>query len=541
MPPSLDTVPQEILEKIAYFCATSNTIGPPSGLGSLIATSRWTHNCLSVKSNPYLYRGIFAFKFDLTVYKRRLGTNSYISNDSLSQELQQRFICLKKLREGYGSQSSDSEHVGEPFTRRELLLRAYLLALENEGQNERQLREYARMDLWLKNYLFDGSGASQARIALESDEWPVQNEDTRLAMWLFWFLLKPEEYNQTDKASWMALNILKVYALGAHRYPLTIPQWTEFGPQPISGVEPTSIHYYAEPLRVIAPALSSPAILSFITLASQLHQQTNSATPSAPSDSCLIRDPDFTEWDCEWGRCRSLGGMASEACLTETFKPGSIQGVWEGRFTYTEFTSYGNLLSGGGPSVLTKSVVIKHRQTWKLREHHLLSCDVSTNGDREPECGTAPHPLSPGDPLRSYFPAGTQFEETDDGLKVHEPGKIPLEYRAAAKLNWDRKSGGRIVKNKDQWLKARVLDVIITGEGHSAWGQFSLVGRVRPQDGLISLSKNYIDGDRGKWLYRGYLVGNVNGSLAGRWRDTISPITSTGYEGCFTMTRRRDH
>ena len=48
-----------------------------------------------------------------------------------------------------------------------------------------------------------------------------------------------------------------------------------------------------------------------------------------------------------------------------------------------------------------------------------------------------------------------------------------------------------------------------------------------------------VDGDRGKWLYRGYLVGNRNGNFAGRWRDTISPANVSGYEGTFAMSRRR--
>lgn len=79
---------------------------------------------------------------------------------------------------------------------------------------------------------------------------------------------------------------------------------------------------------------------------------------------------------------------------------------------------------------------------------------------------------------------------------------------------------------------------------------------MRPGDGLISLSKEYVridaflylvesnmllqvDGDRGKWLYRGYLVGNRNGNLAGRWRDTLTPANLSGYEGTFSMSRRR--
>jgi len=190
MSPSLSNIPQEILENIAYYCATSDALGPPSGLVSLIATSRWIHHCLSTQSNHCLYGGIFAFKFDFAVPKRRLGSDKYLSPASLSQELQQRCICLKQIREGFGSQSSESAE-GKPVTRRELLLRAYILVLENEGKNVRQLRDYARMDQWLKEYWFGDSGASGARRALRKDQWPVQSEDTRLAMWLFWFLLKP--------------------------------------------------------------------------------------------------------------------------------------------------------------------------------------------------------------------------------------------------------------------------------------------------------------------------------------------------------------
>lgn len=47
------------------------------------------------------------------------------------------------------------------------------------------------------------------------------------------------------------------------------------------------------------------------------------------------------------------------------------------------------------------------------------------------------------------------------------------------------------------------------------------------------------DGDRGIWLYRGYLVGDANGNISGRWRDTMSPVEVPGYEGCFVMSRRR--
>jgi hypothetical protein len=55
---------------------------------------------------------------------------------------------------------------------------------------------------------------------------------------------------------------------------------------------------------------------------------------------------------------------------------------------------------------------------------------------------------------------------------------------------------------------------------------------------LNSFCSRQLDGERGSWLYRGYLVGNANGRLVGRWRETASPVDYPGYEGCFVMRRR---
>jgi hypothetical protein len=65
------------------------------------------------------------------------------------------------------------------------------MMLENDGKNLRQLREYAKIDDWLKEYWFDDHGASWAKMAIRVDQWPSDSGQTSLAMWLFWFLLKP--------------------------------------------------------------------------------------------------------------------------------------------------------------------------------------------------------------------------------------------------------------------------------------------------------------------------------------------------------------
>lgn len=160
---------------------------------------------------------------------------------------------------------------------------------------------------------------------------------------------------------------------------------------------------------------------------------------------------------------------------------------------YTEFTSYAALLSGAPPSVLQRSLVAQHRQTIKLLEWHLLE-------EEEPVTPRTVRPLVPGNPCRGHVPDSLHVHEAGDTLELSEfGGNEPLVYHSLSAI-------------KQQGLKGKVRDIFLTGQaskrsraitcthadcflanqGHSAWGQFSLIGRVRPCDGLISLSKEYV-------------------------------------------------
>ena len=154
----------------------------------------------------------------------------------------------------------------------------------------------------------------------------------------------------------------------------------------------------------------------------------------------------------------TLGFFEFSPCLI------SIEGVWEGFFTYTEFTAYAAMLGGADPQFIQKSIVGRHQQTWKLREWHLIS-------DQEGGVDS----LSAGDPLFSYFPVGCKLSETSEDLSVREAGRR-----------------GTFIYSRGGTKRGNVVDIIITGEGHSAWGQFRLTGRIRPCDGFISLSKDYV-------------------------------------------------
>lgn len=521
-PPSLGAVPQEVLEHIAFFAATQGTLGPPAGIVPLLALNRATHDALAFQNNPHLYARIFAEKYDTAAACRRLGA-AQLPATALAEELQRRSLVLKRIRARTDTIAPAADkHLGR------ILWTAYLMVLENDGKNERQLLEYAHMNEWLKEYLFDPHGASNFFETIRvADKWIDNSEQMSLALWLFWYLLQPDDYLRNEKLFLHASGILKVIALSAHKYPLCYPDWVDFVPRRPK-IPPTIVKHYSSELRLVAPAPAAAAILAYLILVNKLSMLRD---PESYTKVILPRldvertVPRGAETDCDWARLRNLADpkILLRPTMAGAFTPGSFEGVWEGVFTYTEFTSYAGLLQGAPPSVLQKSLVAQHRQTLKVREWHF----VAPEPDAHAHGAEPPRPLGAGNPSRGYVPNEIEISEHSDHLELLLPGqKRPVVY-----LSW--------ASVQRQGLQDRVQDVFITGEGHSAWGDFNLVGRVRPSDGYISLSKEYTDGDRGKWLYRAYLVGNANGSLAGRWRDTLSPAHIDGYEGTWVARRRR--
>jgi hypothetical protein len=119
-------------------------------------------------------------------------------------------------------------------------------------------------------------------------------------------------------------------------------------------------------------------------------------------------------------------------------------------FKYTEFITYGALLTGAPPSVLQRSLLGQHRQTWKLREYHLNVPDPSRTE-------TDVDPMSPGDPLRAHIPSGARFRELSSVLEVSELQRTIYYRRAAAgSLGADSTSGID--------TESPVRDIIIIGE-----------------------------------------------------------------------------
>jgi hypothetical protein len=121
------------------------------------------------------------------------------------------------------------------------------------------------------------------------------------------------------------------------------------------------------------------------------------------------------------------------------------------------------MLEGAPPNAIQRTVVGQHQQTWKLREHILVTIDSSSDSDSGIELDldikNTVNSLNPGDPLDAYFPAGTQIKEYRDGLTVQEPG-------CDRALRYQRISSTIEVQKRD--IDDDVQDIIITGEvGHT--------------------------------------------------------------------------
>ena len=195
---SLLTIPQEIIEHIAYFVATDSFLGPPSSLLPLLLVNRQINLWTSIVTNHHLYARIFSYKFDTAAPLARLGEETMVSQ-AFAEELKRRCVVLKRLRARIDSTTharhADHHHHHHQdnnnlkLSIHDVLFTAYVLMLENDGKNEVQLEEYGEMKAWIREFWFDARGASLAVYSIRTGNWPPNRPETALGMWLFWFLL----------------------------------------------------------------------------------------------------------------------------------------------------------------------------------------------------------------------------------------------------------------------------------------------------------------------------------------------------------------
>ncbi|KAK4053082.1 hypothetical protein OIV83_001817 [Microbotryomycetes sp. JL201] len=476
----------------------------------------------------------------------------------------------------------------EPDGLTQNLWTCYLMLLENDGKNLRHLTEYADLKTYMR--LFHKHSLLSEAL---NPGWPRQTAGRALGLWIGWLGgddLSTETPDESDKRFF----VLKPYVFGAHKFDAFHAPWT-IPSLPISRsshpiLPPPEGYFHADlrprttaqaithmgrRIQIAPPVLCHAAIFSFFFRVEQdpasatdmsvapfgapahlgrlgpaqhpVHgsRLVNSSTPvktSLPVLSSRVHDDDFI-------RLASCVDPYSSRGLPPLRLKGTFAGSWEGRFSFFDFDSYKDML-GGRMKSLYEGPFGDQPQVWKIEEKVVKLLKGEKPGGKGPVLN-AGYEIGQLGPARSTTSPPTRYTALPS---------VQTNAAAAASTGLRRSSTDMIVDGADEARRApkRVrssestdlaeqaeddqdededgdYEILLTGSGHSAWGQFLLKGRVRSWDGMFSITKEYTPDSRGRWLYRGYCVG---GNLVGRWRDTHTPLDLNGYEGTFIMTRR---
>lgn len=130
----------------------------------------------------------------------------------------------------------------------------------------------------------------------------------------------------------------------------------------------------------------------------------------------------------------------------------------------------------------------RHNQTWRIKEYHFLDPNQTSGSDSNAEdSDTSKEDILPiGDALLAFVPEDVTFEEQGSHLHL----QLPSAYNSR-RITYTRYRETKTKEDRKAYA-ARVRDIILVGDGHSGWGEFRLVGRVRPVDGFVNFIKEYV-------------------------------------------------
>ncbi|GLB44528.1 hypothetical protein LshimejAT787_1701550 [Lyophyllum shimeji] len=502
---SLDAIPRDILQHVAFLLATVSATEPPRHLIPLLLTNSKIYRSLDVRGCPHLYAHIFRATFD---YDHAL--HSRLTDSALAAELQLRHGIL--WRTGRQNQSSDPTM--------EELWAALRMVLENAGHNER-LFAAAGFTTFIMTYVQHHSGhAAAAEISSSSDSGAAMT----MMMWLLCLTLTHQDIVAVPET---ARNQLRK----ALRFPacasLTCATYSDTD----ETKKPTSLRCTPHADHIVLLERASPAIiLTFalneavpITIPPHLPKTraialaTQRSGPTAEDFHVLLetRTPLFADlrraWisgkdnvTCEEKYKSRIGPMmyfnyvapslaAGHVCL-----PGSLAGLWEGSF----------MMSGlPKPADPSSPLILGEFQCLKP-----MQCAIT-----EYLC------FSPHLPLPSDYPINQLEAAVKSGSFGYE--------------KYGPSSNGVSCTERDS---TEALDIIILGktlhDHEQAWNGFRFAGRVC-SDGCILMyrePKNRTDRGLGTWIFEGYL--RYNAAFVGQWRSSI-PTASCDLRGIFSLRK----
>lgn len=140
--------------------------------------------------------------------------------------------------------------------------------------------------------------------------------------------------------------------------------------------------------------------------------------------------------------------------------------------------AYQAILWEPSPNLMVNTPFARHRQTFKAREYVAFG----------------PPTLRVGGTLHAFLPEKLTITEKLSGIEIEG-----VEYLAVANLSEEQKEG-KTVQDVIVLGEVKIYQVLILNapayprveQGHSSWGEFRIIGRVRPYDGLVCLLKDYV-------------------------------------------------
>lgn len=192
-------------------------------------------------------------------------------------------------------------------------------------------------------------------------------------------------------------------------------------------------------------------------------------------------------YDREFTRLLSCGSPYQASGLGVAFFRGHFQGTWEGSFNFFDFDSYREMLSGRVRS-LYEGPFRSQPQVWRLEETVIrLPAGAKEGGN--------------GFTLNAGFSDNSRvvFGGARIGLDAPHFSANSAKQRMLSSLGPSEEQLEEIIVKEDEELDPDGnYEILLSGTGHSAWGQFVLQGRVRSWDGLFSLTKEYTPDGRGR-------------------------------------------
>ena len=137
--------------------------------------------------------------------------------------------------------------------------------------------------------------------------------------------------------------------------------------------------------------------------------------------------------------------------------PGSMSGVWEGRFAFEEFDSFRDMLLGQRPPAIIKVDGLlsgQQPQIWRIEEYHLYASTAAaytpfptspvtegrhpqfTEGEEKKRVPSVIEPIPTGPALNAHLPTTCRFVSVSGGIEVSkDPNSPPLFYKYVFLLN----------------------------------------------------------------------------------------------------------